>query len=176
MGGRNYSVSGCGVWVKIFGRRKDAASAGQCCLGGETAPVGDLFQAFSAGVLEESNLVAGMFELVDVGPNFSLPGQVVRGSFSATGAAGMEHDALAGGSLDVLEFEENAADFFDFFVGTEDVFIAKQVSEAKFAGLEFGFLAGMERPIFGTQLLSRVASHPERIFVSHAYPIPGFSR
>jgi hypothetical protein len=37
------------------------------------APVGDFFQAFSAGVLEESDFVAGMFEFVDVGPDFGLP-------------------------------------------------------------------------------------------------------
>ena len=36
------------------------------------SPVGDLFQTFSAGVLEKSDFVAGMFELVDVGPDFRL--------------------------------------------------------------------------------------------------------
>jgi hypothetical protein len=28
----------------------------------------------------------------------------------------------------------------------------------------------VERPIFGPQLLSRVAGHPENVFVRHSYP------
>jgi len=49
------------------------------------------------------------------------------------------------------------------------VLVAQQVSEAEFAGFDFRFLAGVERAVFGSQLLGRVARHPENVFVSHAY-------
>jgi hypothetical protein len=38
-----------------------------------TAPVGDFFQTFAAGVFEKSDLMAGVFEFVDVSPHFRLP-------------------------------------------------------------------------------------------------------
>src|SRR5262249_30749563 len=69
----------------------------------------------------------------------------------------------------VLELDENAADFFDLFVCAEDVFVAEQVSEAELAGLVFGFGAGVKGSVFGSQLLGRVAGHPESFFVAHAY-------
>jgi len=48
------------------------------------------------------------------------------------------------------------------------VLVAQQVSKAEFAGFGFGFLAGVERSVFGTQLLGRIAGHPENVFVSHS--------
>src|SRR5271163_677648 len=132
----------------------------RCGSGREAAPVGDLFQAFSAGVLEKSDSVAGMFEFMNVGPDLRLPRALMDGGLAATGAAGVKGDVRLRTSLRVLrferQFEEDAADFFNLFVGTEDVFVTEQVSEAQFAGFEFSFFAGVERSVFGAQLLGRV--------------------
>jgi hypothetical protein len=144
--------------------------------GGVAPPVGDFSQAFSAGMLEESDFVAGMLEFVDIGPDLGLPRSLVGRGLSATGTAGVKDHALPRRSLHVLQFQENAAYFFDLFVGTQNVFVTQQVSKAEFAGFDFRFLAGVERPIFGSQLLGRVASHPESIFVSHTYLGVGFGR
>src|ERR1035438_9612113 len=62
--------------------------------GCESAPVGDLFQTFSAGVLEKSDFVAGMFEFVDVSPYFRLPRSLVRRGLAATGTASVKRDTL----------------------------------------------------------------------------------
>jgi hypothetical protein len=37
------------------------------------APVADLLEAFTAGLLEEADAVTDVFEFVNVGPHFSLP-------------------------------------------------------------------------------------------------------
>jgi hypothetical protein len=142
-------------------------------LGCEAAPVGYFFQAFSAGVFEEADTVAGMFEFVDISPNLGLPGALVGGGFSATGATSMKSYAWLGSSLEILQFEEDAAYFFNFFVRSENVFVAEKVSETELAGFEFSLFAGVERPIFGSQLLGRVASHPENVLVSHIHLSPG---
>src|ERR1700688_604037 len=139
--------------------------------GGVAAPVGDFFQTFSSGVLEESYFVAGIFEFVDVGPDFSLPGFVVSCRLAAAGATGVEGDVrFCGGRLRFLQFDKDAAHLFDLFFRAQDVLVAQQESETQFARLDLGFLAGVERPIFGPQLLGRVAGHPENIFVRHSYP------
>jgi hypothetical protein len=120
------------------------------------APVGDLLQTFSAGMLEKSDFVAGMFEFVDVCPDLRLPRCLVSCGLTATGTAGVKGDARLRRSLHVLQFDEDAAHFFDLFVGAENVLVAQQVSKAEFAGLDLRFLPGVERPVFGPQLLGRV--------------------
>ena len=57
-----------------------------------SAPVADFLQTFAARMLEEPHQMAGVFELVDVGPNFGLPSLFVGGGFSAGGAAGVQRD------------------------------------------------------------------------------------
>ena len=138
-------------------------------LSGVASPVGDFSQTFSAGMFEEPDLMARVFELVDIGPNLGLPGSFVDRGFSAAGAARVEDHPRTHWGLHVLQLEENAADFFDLFVGTENVFVAQKVSKAEFARLGFCFFAGVEWPVFGSQLLSRVASHPENVFWGHNY-------
>jgi hypothetical protein len=145
-------------------------------LGGVAAPVGDLFQTFSARMLEESDFVASVFEFVDVGPDLRLPRCLVSRSLAATGTTGVKGDAWPRRSLDVLEFEKDAAHFLDLFVGAENVLVAQQVSKAEFAGFDFRFLAGVERAVFGSQLLGRVAGHPENVFVRHTYLSLGLNR
>src|SRR5260221_9128196 len=88
---------------------------------------------------------------------------------AATGAAGVEGDAGFRRRGRVGEFDEDATDFFDLFVGAEDVLVAEQVSEAEFARLGFGFSARVEGAVFGAQLLGRIAGHPESFFESHTY-------
>ena len=57
---------------------------------GLAAPVADFLQALAAGVLEEPHAMAGVFELVDVGPDFGLPAFFVGGRLAAGGAAGVQ--------------------------------------------------------------------------------------
>ncbi len=61
--------------------------------GGEAAPVSDLFQTFSASMLEESDSVAVVFEFVDVSPDLRLPRSLVDLGLAATGTAGVKGDA-----------------------------------------------------------------------------------
>ena len=84
--------------------------------------------------------MAGVFELVDVGPDFGLPAFFVGGGFAAGGAAGVEGN---GNSLDTDgdgsgQFHEDAADFLNFFVFAEQVLVAQQVAEAEFLGFRLG--------------------------------------
>jgi hypothetical protein len=112
------------------------------------APVGDLFQAFSADALEEPDFVAGMFEFVDVSPDFRLPRCPVGFGLAATGTAGVKGDARPQRRR-VPQFEEDAAHFLDLFLGSEYVFVAEEVSKAEFAGFDFRFFASVKGPIFG---------------------------
>src|ERR1700704_6862919 len=120
-------------------------------------------------MLKQSDFVADVLEFVDVGPDLRLPRSLVGRGLAATGAAGVEGDAWPRRSLDVLQFEKDAAHFFNLFVRTEDVLVAQQVTKAELAGFDFRFLAGVERAVFGSRLLGRVARHPENVFVSHTY-------
>src|SRR5450759_945819 len=120
-------------------------------------------------MLEKSDFVAGVFEFVNVSPDLGLPRSLVSLGLAATGTAGVKGHARLRSSLRVLQFEEDAAHFFNLFVGTQNVLVAQQVSKAEFAGFDFRFLPGVERPVFGPQLLGRVAGHPENVLVSHTY-------
>src|SRR5208282_868434 len=152
------------LWVVRCGRE---------LLGGVAAPVADLFHTFAAGVLEKSDFVAGMFELVDVSPNLRLPRSLVGCGLAATGTARMKGDARPRSSLPVVQFEEDAAHFFDLLVRTQNVLVAQQVSKAEFTGFAFRLLPGVERTVFGPQLLGRVAGHPKNVLVEHTYLSPG---
>jgi len=129
-------------------------------------------------VLEQTDFVASVFEFVDVGPNLGYPPGFMHGGFSAARAASMKGDAvlrrsLRGSRFELhleREFEEYAAYFFQFIVRTKNVLVAEQVSKSEFAGFDLGFFAGVEGPVFGPQLLHRIAGHPENIFVSHTHP------
>src|SRR5271166_1057700 len=90
----------------------------------------------------------------------------------------MKRYSSLGGRLhvDVLQLNKDTAYLFDLFITAENMFVAQQVSKAEFAGLVFCFLAGVEWPVFGSQLLGRVARHPENILVSHTVPQSDYER
>ncbi len=106
-----------------------------------SAPVADLFQALATGMLEEPDHVAGVFKFVDVGPDFGAPRGVVSSGLAAGCAASVqshgrwsESDRRCAG-----QFYKDAANLFYFLVRPEKMLVAEKVSEAQFAGLEFGF-------------------------------------
>ncbi len=104
-------------------------------------------------MFEESDLVAGMLEFVDIGPDLRLPRSLMSRGLATTGAACVKSNARTLSSLHLLQFKEDAAHFFNLFVRPEDVLVPQQVSKAQFARFKLRFLAGMERPVFRPQLL-----------------------
>src|SRR5579864_3849450 len=126
-------------------------------------------------MLKEAHAMAGVFELVDVCPNFRLPAFFVGGGLATGGTAGMEGHgrALEADRCTPGQFDEDAADLLDFFVDPEKMLVAQQVSEAELAGLNLGFSAGMEWAILSPELLGGVARHPEGFFVGHRWFRPG---
>ena len=48
------------------------------------------FKPLPAGVFEQADAMAGVFELVDVGPDFGLPALFMGGGFATGGAAGVK--------------------------------------------------------------------------------------
>jgi hypothetical protein len=142
-------------------------------LGNLSAPAADFLQPLASGVLEKADEVARVFELVDVRPDFRLPGFVMSCGVAAGGAAGVQADRSWFRQNRARQFDEDAADFLNLLVFVEHVFVAEQVTEPQLAGFGFGFGAGMERAIFRPQLLGRVASHPEGFFVIHSRPAQG---
>lgn len=126
-------------------------------------------------MLKQSNTVAGVFEFVDVSPNFGLPSLVVSSGLAAGSAAGVEgHGKLFRADGDCsFKFDEDAADFLDLIVGAEKMLVAEEISEAELSGFEFRLGAGVEGSVLGPQLLGRVARHPESLFVGHRWFRPG---
>ncbi len=121
--------------------------------------------------------MAGVFEFVDVGPDFGLPAMVMDERFAATGAAGVEFAGDVRQGKLLLEFNEDAAHLFDVFVFPDHVLVAQDVPKAKFVGLTLGFGSSVEWAVLGTQLLGRVTRHPKGFFVDHsASPRKDFSR
>jgi hypothetical protein len=80
-------------------------------------------------MFEKPNQVPGVFEFVNVGPDFSLPGFLVTGRLTASGTAGVQSDGRRfdcadAGSPRSRQFNEDAPDFLDFLVRVEQVFVA----------------------------------------------------
>src|SRR5437660_5219265 len=72
-----------------------------------------------------------------------------------------------------LEFDEDAAYFFDVFVFANEMFVAQQISEAELAGFPFGLRASVEWAVLSPQLLGRVAGHPKSYLINHCRFAPG---
>src|SRR5215471_3531061 len=136
----------------------------------EATPVANLAQPFGAGMLEQSNHMAAVLEFVNIGPDFGLPRLFVSRGFATGRAAGVEHDSRFWSGGYILQLNKHAANFFDFVVWAEDVFVAQQVSKTELAGFYLSFLPSMKRSVFGAELLGRVARHPESILVCHFLP------
>jgi hypothetical protein len=132
-------------------------------------PVANFLQPAPAGVFEQADEVAGVFEFVDVGPDLGLPTLLVRGGFATGGAAGVQRhrDHLDSNRSRARQFHENAADFLDLFVLAQDVLVAQQVAESEFLGLGLSLDAGVKWTVLRPQLLGGVACHPESLFVGH---------
>jgi len=75
-------------------------------------------------MLKKPNPVAGVLKLVNVGPNFGLPGFIVSGGNAAGGAACVQADRGGFNCRGTWEFEEDAADLLNFLVFIQQVFIA----------------------------------------------------
>jgi len=121
--------------------------------GASVAPARNFLKPFGAGLLEQPDAMAGMLELVDIGPDLRLPAVVVDGAGPASGAPGVEfpRGISRPGRLG-LQFDEDAADFFNVVVLAYYVFVTQQITESQFAGFTFGLRAGMKWAIFGPQL------------------------
>src|ERR1700690_2457097 len=135
-------------------------------------PAASLAQPFTTRMLEEPNFVAAMFEFVDVGPDFRQPRLFMGRGQAARGASRVKGNAWLGRGRRILQFDKHAAHFFDLFLGGQNVLVAQQVLKPEFEGFCLRFLARVKRPVFGPQILSRVAGHPKNILVFHPYPQP----
>jgi hypothetical protein len=113
--------------------------------------------------------MAGMFEFVDVGPDFGLPVVIVDRGFTTAGAASVELAANGGRGSLRRDLDEDAADFLDVFIFSNQVFVAEDVAKAEFTGFALGFRAGVKRAVLSAQLLGRIAGHPKRFFVDHQF-------
>src|SRR5712692_5132444 len=136
--------------------------------GAGVTPAGDLFQACGAGLFEKADAVAGVLELVNVGPDLGLPGLIVNRGFATSGAAGVQFARYGMRRSVRLEFDEDAAHFLDIFICSDHVFVAQNVAKAQLASFPLGFCASVERAILGAQLLGRVTGHPKRFLVDHS--------
>src|SRR5277367_5973182 len=118
------------------------------------APVADLFEAFAAGLLEEADAVADVLELMNVSPDFSLPVFLMNRGFAAGGAARVQfaHDGAGGHMMSVGQFDEDAANFLDVFVGVDHVLVAEEKAESQLARFGLGFGAGLKGSVFGSEL------------------------
>ena len=74
------------------------------------------------------------------------------------------------------QFDKDAADFLIFFFSQSCARMRKGDPNPSFRGLGSASHTGVKGPIFGAQLLGRIARHPESLFVSHTYLVPRGSR
>jgi hypothetical protein len=113
--------------------------------------------------------MAGMFKFVDIGPDLRLPSLFMRGRFSTGGTTGMKRDLalLATHGSGSGQLYEDASHFLNFFIDSENVLVAEQVSETELPRLRFRLRARTERSIFGSKLFRRVACHPKGFCVCH---------
>ena len=140
-----------------------------------SAPATDFLEAFAAGMFEQADTVAGVFEFVDVGPDFGLPSLLVDRTLATGRTTGVKRNGsnLGPDLSRARQFHEDAPNLFDFLVHSKNVFVAEQVSETEFLGLKFGFDPGVEGAVLGPQLIGGIARHPESFFVRHRRFRPG---
>ena len=90
---------------------------------GALAPVSNFFQTIGAGVFEQTYAMAGVFEFVDVSPDFCLPRFVVDRRLATAGTTGVQLARLVALIGNFLKFQKHAADFLDVFVFPDDVLV-----------------------------------------------------
>src|SRR5205823_2729692 len=121
-----------------------------------------------AVVLEEPHPVPGVLELVDIGPDFGLPGQLVDCRLPATGATGVQLSGRERQRTLRLKLDEDAANFLDVVIFADDMFVAQDVIKAQLTGFALGLGASVEWSVFGPQLFGGVTGHPKRFLVDHS--------
>src|SRR5277367_6441106 len=133
------------------------------------APVADFLETLATGLFEQANTVTDVLKFMDIGPDLSLPVFLMNRSFSAGGAASVQlADNGAGGHMvSVGQFDEDAANFLDVFVGVDNVLVAQEKAKSQLAGFGFGLGAGLKGSVFGSELLDGVTRHPEAFFGGH---------
>jgi hypothetical protein len=99
-------------------------------------------------MFEKTHPMAGMFKLVDVGPNFRLPRFTVGRGLAAGGATGVEADRRRLRDNCARQLDEDAANLLDLLFFVEQVFVTQQVTESQLAGFGFGLGASVKRAIF----------------------------
>jgi len=126
-------------------REKDGVPAFLCCeglgltlesrrgrSGALVAPIANFLEALATALLEEADTMADVLKFMNIGPHFSLPVFVMNGGFSAGGAARVKlSDYGTGwGLASHGQFDEDAANFLDVFVGVDDVLVAQEKAES----------------------------------------------
>ena len=95
-------------------------------LGTLIAPVPDFRETFATGLLKQPDTMPDVLELVNIGPDFSLPVFLVDRRFAAGGASGVKFANHRTGRRPVCsrQFDKDATHFLDVFVGVDYVFVA----------------------------------------------------
>src|SRR5689334_680155 len=70
----------------------------------------------------------------------------------------------------VRQFDKDTAHLFDFLVRPNQMFVTEKVTKTQFPSFSLRLDASVEGPKLSSQLVGRVASHPERFLVSHFLP------
>src|SRR5579864_8689995 len=134
-------------------------------LGGAAAPVGNLFQTIPERMLEQPHHMPRVFKFVNVRPNLRLPREFMRLRLATGSTPGVQtsrgHPLARHRARPIRQLNKDAPDLFDFLVGADQVLITQKISEAQLSSLRLSLGARVERPVFGPQLIGRVASHPE---------------
>ena len=93
-------------------------------------------------MFKKTHAMAGMLELVDVGPHFRLPRVVVGGGLAAGGATSVQADGRHrrhNRSSRPRQFEEDTTNFLDLLVFIEHMFVTEKVAKSQLAGFGFRF-------------------------------------
>src|SRR5579864_8446099 len=116
-------------------------------------------------MLEQPHHMPRVFEFVNVRPNLRLPREFMRLRLAAGSTPGVQtcggHPLTWHRARPIRQLNKDAPDLLDFLVGADQMFIAQEISKAQLSSLRLSLGARVERPVFGPQLIGRVASHPE---------------
>ena len=98
-------------------------------------------------MFEKPHEMAGVLELVDVGPNLGLPCLFVGSGLAAGGATGVQADGGKFRDERAGQLDEDAADLLDLLFFIEQMFVTQQVTESQLASFGFRLRTRMKRAI-----------------------------